>query len=888
MHVLIEQQGIRVITKAQRGPEMPPEITNWLDRGGPFPEELAVSVYGQGEIKLEILDRDENGFIAPLRSTRRGKKGFVVRVRNAVTQQTMAAKLTIPEDFDEGTSPLTELDHSTKLRSGEKFIHLLQGVGRVKRLSTEPQTSEQRPWVCFLSDWLEGKTLQEYIAEDRSIITPTLVAEIAETLVRAVLFLERNGLKHDDLHLGNLMLVPTDPILCDIDPLEPPYRLVVIDLGSVKPIERRTFKRDDDWSSIARCLVQLHNVLHADRRIASRYSVFLRRLAEFIENLADEDLARHFPEPTDYLRRIRELSNTLSVPPQHTQRFNPFDAISAEHLANDELLLDLFVDYLPWFSMVKTDEPSVLVGPRGCGKSMVFRYLCMRTHISNVAVPASVLDRVDVFGVYIGCSSDLGNDLLWLAREPGRPIRQAASITTYFNLVLARELLRALATCNRAINIRDALQITPTAIQSIVTFFLEQLGHGPDFVRIKGLDLLQSTSDLADRLRLGISRDLTNGVDSPVNLSPTFIRELCRFIVSAIPALQTKRITFFLDDYTSHRLSTEIQRILNAVVWQRDASFIFKVSSEPYGFDSSHVDGARIDANREFREIDAGNLTISHENAAERRKFISRLLDKRLEAAQYRGRTATLIGDSTYKNDHDLAAAIRAAKRGNHYFYHGIHVLADAWSGDVSTVLHMLREMFVKANVGSATENLISHKDQHQSIVRVSKALTERVRTYHPFGIEMHQILSNLGEVARRLLVEAPDETNRAGEPIIHRKYRLELSLNPGEDLEERLTQLGEGDQLVKIKRELVRRAILIELPKSRAKEGEGRQTNRWQIRASLLPNFGTSLTREHYIDIKRIEDLAELLTNPKLFADKVYQRYAKNSNQELFSDLGG
>lgn len=874
--------------KPQKGPEMCPEITTWLDRGGPFPAELVVDVYGQGEIKFEILDRDEAGFIAPLRSGRRGKKGFVVRVKNTATQQIMAAKLTIPEDFDQGTSPLTELDHSTKLRSGDKFIHLLQGIGRVKRLSTEPQSSEQRPWVCFLSDWLEGKTLQEYIAEDRSIITPTLVAEIAETLVMAVMFLERNGLKHDDLHLGNLMLVPTDPILREIDPLEPPYRLVVIDLGSVKPIERKTFKRDDDWSSLARCLVQLHNILHADRRIASRYSVFLSRFVEFIEKLADEDLARHFPEPTDYLTRIRELANTLNIPPQQTQRFNPFDAISAEHLANDELLLELFVDYLPWFTLVKTAEPSVLVGPRGCGKSMVFRYLCIRTHISNVAVPASILDRLDVFGIYIGCSSDLGNDLLWIAREPGRPTRQAASITTYFNLVLARELLRALATCNRATNIRDALQITPTAIQKIVSFLLEQIGDGANFVQLKGLDLLQSTSDLTDRLRLGISRDLTNGIDSAVQLSPTFIRELCRVVVNAIPTLQAKRITFFLDDYTSHRLSLEIQRILNAVVWQRDASFIFKVSSEPYGFDSGHIDGARIDANREFREIDAGNLTISQENSAERRKFISQLLDKRLEAAQYKGRTESLIGESTYKNDKELACAIRATKRGNHYFYHGIHVLSDAWSGDVSTVLHMLREMFAKANVSSTSENLISHKDQHQSIIRVSKALTERVRSYHPFGAEMHLILSNLGEVARRLLAEAPDETNRSGEPIIHRKYRMELSLNPGEDLEEKLTLLSEGDQLVKIKRELVRRAILIELPTSRAKEGEGRQTNRWQLRASLLPNFGTSLTRENYIDIKRTEDFAELLTNPKLFAEKVYQRYAKNSNQDLFADLGG
>ncbi|WP_211103606.1 hypothetical protein [Azospirillum sp. TSA2s] len=880
--------------KIQRGPEIPETTSRWLDHGGPFPDTLCVKIYGQHAgsetSQYEILDRDDSGCIAALRNGRRGKKGFVLRVRQATTGQIFAAKLTIPNDFDDGTSPLSELDHSSKLRAGESFIHLLEAVGRVDRFASEPETDEKRAWVCFLSRWLEGSTLDECIRDNPARITPAVVVEIAETLVRSVIFLEMNGLKHDDLHLGNLMLVPNDPVLRAIDPLEPAEKLILIDLGSVKPTNRMTLKKDDDWSSLARCLVSLHNLLHSDRRVASRYSVFLRRFSEFIEKLADEDLARHFPEQSDYLRSIRDIETSLTISPHQQGSFQPFDAISAEHLANDKLLLDLFVDYLPWIDVVRTLEPSVLIGPRGCGKSMVFRYLSIRTHIAGTRTSSDVLDRHQFLGIYIGCASDLGNDLLWLAREKGRPTRLASTITTYFNLVLARELLRSLATCHNAQQIAEALGLSAAGVHAIISFLRGQIGAEFDVLLLRGSDALQSASDTVDRIRLSLSRDLLGEKESAIMLPTTFVRDLCRVITASVPGLVSKRIAFLLDDYTSHRLSPEIQRILNAVIWQRDHSFMFKISSEPYGFDAGHVDGAQIDSNREYTLINAGDLTISQENPADRRKFIIQLLDKRLEAANYLGRTATLIGESAYKSDKDLAAAIRSkdSRQGQRNYYHGIHVLADAWSGDVATVLHIIREMFARANVGPTTICLISAKDQHQSIVRVSKALNDRVRTYHPYGQEMAHILSNLGQLARRLLVDAPDHDDRSGSTAIHRKYRLELSLPPGVELDSKLLDFPNGDALIALKQELVRRAILIELHPSRAKEGEGRQTNRWQIRSSLLPNFGTSLTREGYIDVKRIEDFAELLTNPNLFADKVYMRYAKPRTGDLFKDLGG
>lgn len=871
-----------------RGPEIPKEVADWIRQGGPFPASFSLRMNSNGAAQdYEILDRDESGLIDKLKF-RTGKKGFVLRVLDPISQRELAAKFCIPADY-EFKSPLTEVELAAKLKGGDEFIQLLAMVGRVSAFDGQPTMMDQRDWVCFLSDWLDGETLQECLENKPSIITASLVAKIAESLVLSTLFLERKGYKHDDLHLGNVMLVRTDPDRLAIDPEQAPFHVKIIDLGSVKALDRDTLKPDDDWSSIAKCLAQLHNQLHKDRGIASRHSRFLNLLYEFICALADDDPGRFFPEPTMYIERIREAAVTLTMLPRGESKFHPFEAISAEHLASDELLLKLFVDHLPWITLIQTPEPTVLIGPRGCGKSMVFRHLSIRTHVSKVASDPEILNRLGFFGVYIGCASDLQNDLLWIARKPGRPELLSTEIVTYFNLVLTRELLRSLAMCASAPTMAKALELTESARIKITEFISEEIGNRLYFVRVAGMDPLQACADSIDRIRLQLSRDMLEERVSEVKLGSTFIRELCRKTRSLIPGLQQWRIAFLLDDYTSHRLSPPIQSIINTVLWQRDDSHVFKVSSEPYGFKPDHVDGARLDVNREFAVIDAGEMSIPAEKIKDRRDFITKLLDKRLEAAKYVSNASILIGDSEFQHDTELAAAIRSTKgnrSGQRSFYYGLHVLSNAWSGDVSTILHMVREMFARGSVTDSTKSTIPSHIQHKSITKVSTALRERVSGYHSYGAEMAGVLASFGELVKKLLVDAPDKFNKEGEQKLHRRYRLEMTLPFGVDLESELLKLPNGETIVALKQELVRRAIFIQLPASRGKEASGSQTLRWQIRSSLLPSFGTSLLREDYIDIKQIEDFAELLTNPTVFAAKAYLRYAPKPENNLFRDL--
>ena len=528
-------------------------------------------------------------------------------------------------------------------------------------------------------------------------------------------------------------------------------------------------------------------------------------------------------------------------------------------------------------------ESALLYGPRGCGKSMVFRYLSVRTHVANrLATPASI-DRTGFFGVYIGCSSDLGNDLQWLSRETGRVARHARDITTYFNLVLGRELLRSMAVCGQAPQIANSLGLSEQAKRAISDHLLEQCNGALGLTRISGMDVLQTCVDALDQARLRLGRALLSGDASTLFALPTtFIRDLCRHINVVAPGFLQHRITFLLDDYTETRLHSEIQKILNTVVWQRDSSHTFKVSSEPYGFDTTHHDGARIDPNREFTPIDAGLLTLGNDRRADRRTFITKLLNKRLHSAEYKGTAEILIGNSTYTEDTELAAAIRGNKdnlrSGRKTHYHGLHVLSDAWSGDVATILHITREMFAKARVDKDSVNTIKPEIQHDSIVKIANGMRARVQGLHPYGEEMYRIMAAFGDTAARILVEGKLQ-DVEGRLQPQRRYRFEMSLSPGMSLDTELMAMPNGAYLVALRKELVRRGVFIEHLESRGKESPGHRTVRWDLRTSVLPSFGTSLIRKDYIDIKRIEDFVELLVKPNVYMEQVWLRYGIDSS---------
>lgn len=450
-------------------PELSDAQREWLRSSPALPSEITVtSNQGQSSSVYKVLERNSLGQVTGIEK-RMGRKGFVLKVEDISTGAIYAAKLCVPEDYDEQRTEFVETKLASKLYGSDGLFVIPIIVGRVDSFDTMP--GNQTEFVCFISEWITGDTLEQ-MCEKGEGIDPSFICEVTLQILKATQFLEKRSLKHDDLHLGNVMIRNVNPDLALIEDEKKLLKLSIIDMGSLKHIEQETEKSKDDNLSLVKIMTKLYNIIWNQRRLATSYPTFISDYARIISQMCDDDIGRHFPSHESLPKALMKLGDNLDSGqyPIPERPFHPFEAISAEHLADDATLLSLFENSLPWFSSVLEPKPILLSGPRGCGKSMLFRYMAARTHIPPEQNADTKLDNLNFFGVYISCATYLQNNLMWITRKPGRANQFAESISTFFQLVVLRELLRSIASAHKNKESRRRYELTDTGIDELISF----------------------------------------------------------------------------------------------------------------------------------------------------------------------------------------------------------------------------------------------------------------------------------------------------------------------------------------------------------------------------------------------------------------------------------
>jgi len=791
-----------------------------------------------------------------------GKPGQTGVTRRCVDEYgySYALKFTTYHLYAEGRSYLDEIAKAKRLKNCPNIARL--EAWDEKQL-TLPKSGRKEALVLLITEYIDGECLEDYLA--KNAVDTSFLHAFVQGMSEALHAMRHHGLYHNDLHARNVLIC--DP---DAGSLEREGKIPkVIDTGLLHSDSQPIQENMDDHAHFVNHLVSIYNRILEDRHLLNRAErKYLGMVRALLESMMDDDIQRRLYEPG----RIKEEFDRawweahrpayiLAISATKPLLKSPFDYIQAEHIISDQILEALFSDKCPWYEKARGPDPINLDGPRGCGKSTVFRMLRLRT-LLHTKSPEELQNLTEI-GFYIPCASELGGRFAYLTEASTSKIGR--EILHFFNLVLMKEVVDTLGEISRRKDAQSIFGWTDSVDREFHSFILGLLGMSDKKAdRLNGVSRLDHLRSVLNQERMAthahILREKTLGFATP----PSLLSDITSYLLEKVSYFQGKRILFLLDDYSLHRVPPVVQRILNQVVWMQVPTYVFKISSEVGGITAeAPISSGSADTSREFIEINVGTEYVNLREQTQSYAFIEDILNRRLHLAGYGGTSIGLLGNTKYPNNLSLGAALKAERknelRGSPVYYHGMECLADLCSGDIATALDILSHIFKTANVTPTTTSSISPKQQHQAIQEFARDLYSRIYDFTPYGKEMQQLVHAFGWMSRTLLCEHKGVRSRTeGKLDPYEMIRIEVDQDPN------LPKLSGVPK--RIVEECLRRAIFIELSKGRSRRGVLAQ--RLQLRRAYCPAFKTTLTHSEPMGLTR-EQFRFLIDSPREFCER-------------------
>ncbi|HXF39416.1 MAG TPA: protein kinase [Blastocatellia bacterium] len=730
-------------------------------------------------------------------------------------------------------------------------------VVRFDYIGTWHDDSDGVDSVVLISEFVDGPNLSKFIKTCADEITVSFVVDWLATMLNLFNEMKLRGVRHGDLHAGNILVEDRS----SYNLLGPRFVFRVTDFGVAEATSEARFK--DDYLQLADVLAQLLRVIAAGYPTSPKEKFFCDTLRHhFLErHLIEADLT-HDPlarQPAELLRRLQQLDSEFeSAATQETPLLTPFDFLSCEQIGEASALLQaLYSDRFLGLSEIESRNNVVVTGPRGCGKSTVFRSLGLDHRLRvNEANP----DHLRYLGVYYRC-----DDLYFAFPRYVVPQRsEALDLAIHFvTATLLGKLLDSVESWARRY-FEDEFMASEVRSSDALWAALGLLPpHVPGRLTFKAL-----VSQLnKERVRAAEHNRFANDRNRNIArcFGPEVLQNVCEALRTSLSFVRGRPIYFFIDDYSAPKVTKQLQTSLNRVFMQRTSACFFKLSTEsPVSFEKSDIDGKIYVENREFVLQNLG-LVYLHAGVTQKLSFIEDVFRRRLgnTASGFPARELEeLVGSDARQNNNELSRRIREGEKPALW---GKEALCGLCSGDIHYVLNLVGDM-VRLSGGPDDLALaqgvpkISPPTQNRAIRDAAGNFLKNLRGIPRCGEELVAIVEAFGNVAHSHL-KFLDSKNEDGNPP-----KQATRIEPYEPF----TLSVEAQRLYD---ELLRYAVFIE--DFRGKSRRGNVVPRLYLRRFLIPHFNLTFSTRDSIEIEP-GDFERFLLKPKRFEQKLRLKSVK------------
>ena len=540
----------------------------------------------------------------------------------------------------------------------------------------------------------------------------------------------------------------------------------------------------------------------------------------------------------------------------NVQLVTPFDYPNCEQMGKSHLLLkSLYSDRLLGLSEMRERSNLVLTGPRGCGKTTVFRALSLDYLIS---FKNDDPQQMEYIGIYYRC-----DDLYFAFPRYTTPVRPTAfDVPMHFLIVtLLAAMLEQVTTWAQR---RFTEEFQKKSRQLVVDLW-ELLG-----LTRPGGPTADQMSTLTNRLKKGRKRAadkqrFAHVENEPLEgyFGPEKMVEACRLVRDRLSFLEQRPFYFFIDDYSDPKITQELQTNLNRLLMYRSPDVFFKLSTEsPISFSRRDIDGKQFVESREYNLLNLG-LRYLTDDSDGRKKFLEDLFTRRFsEVGDYPVRNLEELLGSLPRNENAPARLFRRNRDDENRasdtdlrYYAGCETIAAMCSGDIHYMIRLVSRMVEDyggrdALAASTAPPRIPFQKQNNSIRAAAGAFMESIRTLPERGPQLAEVIAAFGNVARSYLLHETS-TNETENPP-HQASRIEPyeSLNLSTEAQDVLN-------------DLLRYSILIEDP--RGKSRRGKVVPRYYLRRYLIPHFRLTFSRRDSLQLEN-HQLKMFLSEPKEF----------------------